>query len=55
MQVVLEREKETKNTVRFREPDGDGEQQLGIIYVPKSTVSALGDPALLQITLAAAA
>ncbi len=50
--VALEREKETKNTVRFKEKD-DGEQ-LGMIYVPKSTVSQLGDPAVLEMTLVAA-
>ncbi len=51
--VPFEREKETKNTVRFKERDeGD---RVGMIYVPKATVRELGDPAVLELTLAAAA
>jgi hypothetical protein len=48
--VPLEREKETKNTVRFKGDD----DRLGMIYVPKQTVRQLGDPATLQVTLLAA-
>jgi hypothetical protein len=51
--IELEREKETKRTIRFKET-GDGDR-LGMIYVPKATMSALGDPTILAITLAAAA
>jgi hypothetical protein len=50
-QITLVREKETKNKVRFEEP-GD-QQQLGTVYVPKSTLAALGNPDRLTVTLEA--
>lgn len=50
--VELAREKETKRTVRFAEKDEDG--QVGIIYVPKPTLEALGNPKRLTLTLNAA-
>jgi hypothetical protein len=50
--IRLAREKETKGTVRYQEID-DGEE-LRMIYVPKRTLAALGDPAEIEITLKAA-
>jgi hypothetical protein len=41
--VTLEPERETKNTVRFREAVEDGEQAIiGILYVPKPTLKEMG-------------
>lgn len=52
VRVVLEREKETKRTVRYVEPGDDA--MVGTLYVPKSTLSQLGNPERLEITLASA-
>lgn len=50
LQIELERQRETKNKVRFEEP---GEQdRLGTLYVPKATLKELGDPDRLTVTLA---
>lgn len=52
MQIVLEREKETKNKVRFQEV---GDQDLvGTLYVPKTSLGQLGNPDRLTLTLEAA-
>lgn len=53
MQVTLQREKETKNKVRFQEV-GD-EQLIGMQYVPKETLRKLGDPDTITLTVEAAA
>jgi hypothetical protein len=50
--VMLDREKETRNKVRFAEM-GDAEH-VGMVYVPKSTLHELGDPERLELTLAPA-
>jgi hypothetical protein len=50
--IVLERDKETKRTVRFREIDGG--EEIGTPYIPKSTLAQLGEPQRITITLAAA-
>lgn len=52
MQVQLEREKETKNKVRFQEVGG--EDLIGILYVPKTSLRQLGDPDRITLTVAAA-
>lgn len=47
--VELTLERETKNKVRFAEHHG--EEQLGTIYLPKTTWDALGRPRALTIAL----
>jgi hypothetical protein len=51
--VLLEREKETKNKVRFAEVGDRG--LFGTLYVPKSTLTELGDPAQLEVSVQALA
>lgn len=51
MQITLEREKETTNKVRFSEPGEPHEHHLGTLYVPKSTLAKLGNPAQITLTL----
>jgi hypothetical protein len=47
--IALHRDKETKNTIRYREPEGDQ-----VIYVAKDRVQQLGNPEhiTLEITTA---
>lgn len=47
IEVTLEREKETKNTVRYKELGTS--PKVGVIYFPKATLDALGNPELLQV------
>lgn len=42
LKVKFEMEKETKNTVRFKEVEEDGYAKVGTIYVPKSTLAQNG-------------
>ena len=39
LKVKFELEKETKNTVKFKEIEEDGYAKVGTIYVPKSTLA----------------
>lgn len=51
--VVLDREKETKNTVRFAERENaEGlPPVLGTVYVQKYAVRRLGDPSSIRVTV----
>lgn len=55
MTVKFEMEKDTKNTIRFKEI-GDGPlyvNKIGVIYIPKSTLAELGYKAgqLLEVSV----
>jgi hypothetical protein len=54
LHVSLRRAKETKNTVRYEEPESDQPLVIGTPYVQKWALHRLGDPATLAITVAAA-
>lgn len=41
MELVFTAEKETKNTIRFKEAADEGEAKIGIIYIPKGTLSEI--------------
>jgi hypothetical protein len=49
----FERERETKNTVRYQELAGDGEQVVGSLYVRKAELARLGDPRELTVIVRA--
>ena len=58
--VPMTEDKETKNTIRFIEDaDGDKEPLVGILYVPKATISELskgahlptGEPVHIRVTV----
>lgn len=51
--VVFDREKTTKNTVRYAERNGDGPTRIGAVYVQKTAAKELGDPEVLTVTLTA--
>ncbi len=40
----FERERETKNTIRYQELAEDGEHVVGSLYVRKAELARLGDP-----------
>lgn len=52
VKVKFAKEKDTKNTVRFTEVLAEGEPPaIGTLYVPKYTLSKIGNPDTLVITL----
>lgn len=55
MRLVFTSERETKNTVRFKEEAADGEEKVGTLYVRKDTVAELGAPTRLVVTIDSAA
>ena len=53
LQVTLRRTKETKNTVRYEEPESDQPMVIGTLYVQKWAVHRLEDPEAITVTIAA--
>lgn len=51
IQVQFEQEKETKNTIRFNEVEGDGPPVIGTLYVQKYILRRLGNPDTLTVTI----
>jgi len=49
----FERERETKNTVRYQELAQEGEQVVGTLYVRKAELARLGDPDALTVVVRA--
>ena len=54
LHVSLRRAKETKNTVRYEEPESDQPLVIGTLYVQKWAVHRLEDPKTLTVTIARA-
>ena len=52
MQVTLRRTKETKNTVRYEEPESDQPLVIGTLYLQKWALHRLGDPETITVTIA---
>lgn len=52
--LSFERDKETKNTVRFSEmPDGRERGIVGMLYLHKSQDNEFGQPTTLTVTISA--
>jgi len=50
--LTFEKEKETKNTVRFQERErDDGPPIIGTLYVQKYALKQLGNPETLTVTI----
>jgi hypothetical protein len=52
--IRLHRDKETKNTVRYEEPESDQPIVSGTLYVQKWALHRLEDPETLAVTVAPA-
>ena len=52
--VTLRRAKETKNTVRYEEPESDQPIVIGTLYVQKWALHRLEDPETLTVTITGA-
>ncbi|HEY5473651.1 MAG TPA: hypothetical protein VIK32_10720 [Candidatus Limnocylindrales bacterium] len=51
LQVTLRRTKETKNTVRYEEPESDQPIVIGTLYVQKWAAKRLEDPETITVTI----
>jgi hypothetical protein len=51
MKLTLRRAKETKNTVRYEESEGDQPPVIGTLYLQKWAVHRLEDPETITVTV----
>ena len=49
--ATLNKAKETKNTVRYEEPETDQPLLIGTLYVHKWAVKRLADPETITVTI----
>jgi hypothetical protein len=54
LKATLNRARETKNTVRYEEPETDQPLVMGTLYVRKWAVKRLEDPGTITVTIAPA-
>ena len=54
LQVTLRRAKETKNAVRYEEPESDQPIVIGTLYLQKWALHRLEDPETLTVTITGA-
>jgi hypothetical protein len=54
LKVTLNRVKETKNTIRYEEPEGDQPPIIGTLYLQKWATHRLDDPETITVTIAVA-
>ncbi len=54
LRVTLHKARETKNTVRFEEPEGGEPPVIGTLYVQKWATHRLGDPETIAVVIEAA-
>ena len=55
IELSFQRERETKNTVRFEEEVTDAPPMVGTLYLQKYALNRLGNPDCLRVTIEAAA
>jgi hypothetical protein len=49
--ATLKRARETKNTVRYEEPESDQPLLIGTLYVHKWAIERLEDPETITVTI----
>jgi hypothetical protein len=54
VEIELEKERETKNTIRYAEIEGDKPPIIGTLYLQKFAVKRLEDPGKIRVTIEAA-
>jgi hypothetical protein len=53
LKVTFNRAKETKNTVRYEEPEGSEPPVIGTLYIQKWAAHRLKDPDTITVTIEA--
>ena len=51
--ITLTQERDTKNTIRYAEVEGDRGTALGTLYLQKWAAAQLGRPASIRVTIEA--
>ena len=51
LRMTLRRAKETKNTVRYEEPESDQPIVIGTLYLQKWALRRLGDPETVSVAI----
>ncbi|MGO9151113.1 MAG: hypothetical protein ACLP1E_15235 [Acidimicrobiales bacterium] len=51
LKVTLKRAKETKNTIRYEEPEGGDPPIIGTLYLHKWATHRLEDPETITVTI----
>ncbi len=51
IEAIFDRERETKNTVRFEERVGDDPPIIGTLYIQKWALRRLGEPSNLRVRI----
>ena len=51
LRATLNRARETKNTVRYKEPETDQSLVIGTLYVHKWAVKRLENPEVITVTI----
>jgi len=54
LKVTLKRAKETKNTVRYEEPQGGDPPIIGTLYIQKRATHRLEEPEVITVTIESA-
>ena len=53
--ITLAQERDTKNTIRYAEVEGDRGTAVGTLYLQKWAAAQLGRPATIRVTIEAVA
>lgn len=51
LKITFEKEKETKNTIRFSEKVEDSPPVIGTLYVQKWALKQIGNPESIEVTI----
>lgn len=51
LEVTFDKDRETKNTVRFEERAGEDPPIIGTLYLQKWALRRIGDPTALRVTI----
>lgn len=52
-ELTFEQDRDTKNTIRYKEDATEGKEVVGYIYLKKKSVEALGSPDSIDVTIRA--
>jgi len=55
LEVTFDKDRETKNTVRFEERVGEDPPMVGTLYLQRWALRRLGDPTVLRVQIDAGA
>lgn len=51
IEAIFDKDRETKNTVRFEEREGEDPPVVGTLYIQKWALRRLGEPSVLRVQI----